>query len=310
MRLMRLSRKAKGVQNLAQTLVVTLPSLMHVSFLLMIFFFMYAVLGVQLFYNVKLQSVLTRHANFSNFGKALYTLFRISSGENWNPLMHEIMIAPPYCTPMEMAVDGIGDCGPPSIVTVIYFLTFTLLCAMTALNLIVAVILFAFFELSEMNNNPEGYVNCLRERHFKEYKEVWMCLDPEGEGLIDNSDLPTLLDKLPNPIGAASSAHAAEMAVTLLHGIQAIRDNKGMSLEDAVVRKCSILRFRCGCGHLRVFFSCNSSFRLMTQPMRVSLVGGGRCSSQSGGRGGRGSGRSCQNWEADRAHPDRLGAIQ
>ena len=66
--------QAKGVQNLAQTLVVTLPSLMHVSFLLMIFFFMYAVLGVQLFYNVKLQGVLSRQANFSNFGMALYAI--------------------------------------------------------------------------------------------------------------------------------------------------------------------------------------------------------------------------------------------
>lgn len=46
-RLLRLSRKAAWAQQLAATISSTLPSLMHVSFLLMLFFFMYAVLGVQ-----------------------------------------------------------------------------------------------------------------------------------------------------------------------------------------------------------------------------------------------------------------------
>jgi hypothetical protein len=83
LRLLRLSRKARGVQNLAQTLIATLPSLIHVTLLLAIFFFMYAVLGVQLFYNVKHQEALTPLSDFSTFAKALYTLFRISTGENW-----------------------------------------------------------------------------------------------------------------------------------------------------------------------------------------------------------------------------------
>ena len=124
----RLSRKAKGVQNLATTLTATLPSLMHVSLLLLIFFFMYAVLGVQMFYNVKHQDVLTRYADFHSFGAALYTLFRISSGENWNPLMHELMIAPPACTPAELDPRGHGDCGSPAA-SVIYFLSFTVFCS-------------------------------------------------------------------------------------------------------------------------------------------------------------------------------------
>lgn len=53
---------------------------MHVGFLLAIFFFMYAVLGVQLFWNVELSDNLTEYGNFKSFGNALVTLFRISTG--------------------------------------------------------------------------------------------------------------------------------------------------------------------------------------------------------------------------------------
>ena len=102
-RLLKLSRRAKWIQHLATTISAALPSLMHVSFLLMLFFFMYAVLGVQvtnsalrnlyvalrsettylhavlvhtqLFFNVKHGEVLTRHADFSRFSAALYTPF-------------------------------------------------------------------------------------------------------------------------------------------------------------------------------------------------------------------------------------------
>jgi hypothetical protein len=71
--------------------------------------------------------------------------------------MHEVMIHPPYCSPEEddpltSPTNGAGDCGS-SFAAVIYFMSFTLLCALTTLNLIVAVILYAFFELSESSTN-------------------------------------------------------------------------------------------------------------------------------------------------------------
>ena len=147
-RLLKLSRKAKGVQTLMRTFKATMPSLMHVGFLLMIFFFMYAVLGVQLFFNVKYGDALSDHADFSSFGGSLYTLFRIATGENWNIVMHDMMVQPPHCTPAEDAADGFGDCGSP-LGAAIYAITFTLLCSMTTLNLIIAVILYAFFDMSE-----------------------------------------------------------------------------------------------------------------------------------------------------------------
>merc|ERR1712070_118813 len=66
-RLLRLSKKAKGLKTLMKTFSATLPSLGHVGFLLMIFFFMYAVLGVQLFWNLQRQELVNDYTNFDDF---------------------------------------------------------------------------------------------------------------------------------------------------------------------------------------------------------------------------------------------------
>eukprot|EP01048_Picozoa_sp_COSAG05_P023345 COSAG05_NODE_5017_length_1288_cov_5.077866_1_plen_78_part_10 len=53
-RFVRLAEKAKGIKNLIQTFLETLPYLLNVSVLLAIFVFIYAIVGVNLFANVRL----------------------------------------------------------------------------------------------------------------------------------------------------------------------------------------------------------------------------------------------------------------
>lgn len=219
-RLLKLTRNAKGIQALVATFEATLPSLVHVGLLLLIFFFMYAVLGVQLFCNVQRGETLTRHADFSSFGSSLFTLFRLTTGENWNVVMHELMVQPPYCTPAEEAEDGISDCGNP-LAAWIYMLSFTLLCAMTTLNLIIAVILYAFFDMSEESLLEPDQVMKLRREHFDSYVDAWTNFDPEGVGQIvaDSKNwvtLAKLINQLPKPLGVDSVEEAAEVAKEIL----------------------------------------------------------------------------------------------
>jgi len=51
--------------------------------LLLLFIYLYAVLGMNLFAHVKLGEALDRHANFKNFSTSFLTLIRISTGESW-----------------------------------------------------------------------------------------------------------------------------------------------------------------------------------------------------------------------------------
>lgn len=91
-RLLRLIPKASGLRTLFQTLAFSFPALFNVGGVLSLFFFIYAVVGVQLFGCVKRGTHLNRHANFEHFGRALLTLFRMSTGESWNGIMHDAIV--------------------------------------------------------------------------------------------------------------------------------------------------------------------------------------------------------------------------
>jgi hypothetical protein len=52
-----------------------------------LFFFVFAIMAMNLFGQVRYGKYLTRHANFSTFPVALLTLFRMTTGENWDGIM-------------------------------------------------------------------------------------------------------------------------------------------------------------------------------------------------------------------------------
>jgi len=62
---------------------------MNVGALLVLFLFLFAVLGVSLFAEVKPQETMNRHAGFDNFGSAILTLLRVATGEGWVGIMQD-----------------------------------------------------------------------------------------------------------------------------------------------------------------------------------------------------------------------------
>ena len=141
--------------------------------------FKYAVLGVQMFHGVALNpdGLLTDDANFRSLPEALLTLFRASTGESWNGVMHDLQCQPhgmdwsaqllgsPPRLPRCMA-DG-SDCG--SFVAVPYFVTFTLLSFFLLLNAVIGVLLEHFSENPEDNPLPPG--------NFESFAVEWSKLD-------------------------------------------------------------------------------------------------------------------------------------
>jgi len=83
-RIFRLIPRAKGLNTLLQTLVFSLPALGNVGSVLFLFLFVFGVVGMSLFGQVKPGVYLGDNANFSNMGRALLTLFRMITGESWN----------------------------------------------------------------------------------------------------------------------------------------------------------------------------------------------------------------------------------
>ena len=56
---------------------------------------------------------------------SMLLLFRLAVGARIPDLISDTLVAPPYCTPGDGATAG--DCGPPAIVSWVFFLVFTVL---------------------------------------------------------------------------------------------------------------------------------------------------------------------------------------
>lgn len=153
------------------TLLISLPALFNVASLLFLAFFIFAVLGMSQFANVRLGENLSPTANFRYFDSSLLLLTRMVTGEGWNAIMHDCMVQPPACTGWYgLTTDGIpdlaqskfqytasnaplpnggvgqadywlpNDCGS-EFGALLYFITFQLIGNYMVVNLFVAVIL-------------------------------------------------------------------------------------------------------------------------------------------------------------------------
>ena len=81
-RVFRLARFGGAVmRQLTQTVMITLPGLINVGSLLVLFFFIYGVVGVQLFATTAFGDALDAHCNFRSIFAAMLTLLRFATGE-------------------------------------------------------------------------------------------------------------------------------------------------------------------------------------------------------------------------------------
>jgi hypothetical protein len=90
----------------------SLPAVSSIGFLLSLLYFMYAIAGMALFGEVKRGNFLDAYGNFESFPLAVVTLFRMTTGENWNGLMRDCMVQPPFCSDVEGNCGSVGQVAP------------------------------------------------------------------------------------------------------------------------------------------------------------------------------------------------------
>jgi len=91
LRALRIVRRAERLKKIAMTLILSLPSMAHISLLLFLLVIFYSILGMNLFGRVKLHGALNEHVNFQRFDTAFLTMIRCSTGEGWNDIMISLM---------------------------------------------------------------------------------------------------------------------------------------------------------------------------------------------------------------------------
>uniref|UniRef100_A0A2K5HBN3 Voltage-dependent T-type calcium channel subunit alpha n=1 Tax=Colobus angolensis palliatus TaxID=336983 RepID=A0A2K5HBN3_COLAP len=134
-RVLKLLKMATGMRALLDTVMQALPQVGNLGLLFMLLFFIFAALGVELFGDLECDEThpcegLGRHATFRNFGMAFLTLFRVSTGDNWNGIMK----------------DTLRDCDQEStcyntVISPIYFVSFVLTAQFVLVNVVIAVLM-------------------------------------------------------------------------------------------------------------------------------------------------------------------------
>ncbi|XP_037677401.1 voltage-dependent L-type calcium channel subunit alpha-1F [Choloepus didactylus] len=194
MRLVKLLSKGEGIRTLLWTFIKSFQALPYVALLIAMIFFIYAVIGMQMFGKVALQdgTQINRNNNFQTFPQAVLLLFRCATGEAWQ----EIMLA---SLPRNRC-DPESDFGPGEEFTcgsnfaIAYFISFFMLCAFLIINLFVAVIMDNFDYLTRD-------WSILGPHHLDEFKRIWSEYDPGAKGRIKHLDVVALLRRIQPPLG-------------------------------------------------------------------------------------------------------------
>jgi len=92
MRIFVLVRSAKSIRIIIDTVGKLLPQITNIMSLVILLFFIYAALGINLFSGVKYQEEVNSKNNFRSLGNAFLLLMRCSTGEDWNLVMTEMSI--------------------------------------------------------------------------------------------------------------------------------------------------------------------------------------------------------------------------
>ncbi|XP_048506532.1 voltage-dependent calcium channel type A subunit alpha-1 isoform X29 [Athalia rosae] len=193
-RLIKLLRQGYTIRILLWTFVQSFKALPYVCLLIAMLFFIYAIIGMQVFGNIKLdpESSITTHNNFQSFVQGLMLLFRCATGEAWPSIMLSCKKGSPCATPPKNQTGPAETCG--SNLTFAYFVSFIFFCSFLMLNLFVAVIMDNFDYLTRDSS-------ILGAHHLDEFVRIWAEYDPNATGKIHYTEMYDMLKNMDPPLG-------------------------------------------------------------------------------------------------------------
>jgi len=244
----RSGRLLEPLEPLLRALRRVAPQILQVLAFKTVLIFCYAVVGMAAFGSVRhgvapdpttglalggSTGNLNGVANFETFPVAFFTLFRGQTGENWNQLMFDLGVAPPYCTRDAGDARGTRDgCGSFSG-AVLFWVSFKVLCTFVVDAVLGATVLKALWD--EVPPSKDDFVPwddprgrrlfVFTHAHGNAFRDAWaLTVDPHGAGLrASRHQLASLMLLLPPPMGLRgaladpAAAHAAaESAVAAM----------------------------------------------------------------------------------------------
>jgi len=155
-RVFRLFKYVDGMKLLLTTIVITLYPMINILGLMTLFLFVYSILGMQLFggYDVQDLTFMSDKLNFDDFGNSFIVLFVMSTGENWDGIMHNLKVISPHAT--------------------WFCISFVFGMQLFLMNLFVAVIMTSFSgEWEKAAQDRAGFKDHFSEKSLKNFNQVW-----------------------------------------------------------------------------------------------------------------------------------------
>uniref|UniRef100_A0A8D2KTM5 Voltage-dependent R-type calcium channel subunit alpha n=1 Tax=Varanus komodoensis TaxID=61221 RepID=A0A8D2KTM5_VARKO len=195
-RLIKLLRQGYTIRILLWTFVQSFKALPYVCLLIAMLFFIYAIIGMQVFGNIRLEedSHINRHNNFRSFLGSLMLLFRSATGEAWQEIMLSCLEGK-GCERDTTATSGQNvneRCGTD--LAYVYFVSFIFFCSFLMLNLFVAVIMDNFEYLTRDSS-------ILGPHHLDEFVRIWAEYDRAACGRIHYTEMYEMLTLMSPPLG-------------------------------------------------------------------------------------------------------------
>ena len=178
-RVIRVIKRAPSLRALFMTLVYAIPSLINIGLLLVVIFFIWGIIGVELFgktvpndgYGNPIiydsNDGISPSVNFEYFTNALMILYRIATNDNWGAIFQAAAYNGNKCDTLisnnTKPSDGAFDyqCGKP-VAAVFFFISFGIFGTIVMLNLFIAVILDTYMDTNAFEAKMEK-LDCIEE---------------------------------------------------------------------------------------------------------------------------------------------------
>lgn len=167
-------------------------------------YFIYAVAGMNLLCQVPYGEFINEQANFKTFLTSMITLFRMSTGESWNGLMHDSYEVRP------------GEFNKPA--AVLFFVSFTVVSSLLLLNVFVAVVLQSFereMNREEAELRSEGPP--INSRHLLDFSHAWTDIE-DGE-YMHVTNVHRFVNTLSPPLGLRGNPLSGKQMIRFLFEI-------------------------------------------------------------------------------------------
>jgi len=192
-RILRLINKAETLKTLFETLVLAIPSLWNIGLLLFVIFFIYAVIGMNIFGaiepNAQGPNGISDKANFQSWMNSMELLYRIGTSDAWGPIFLSCAGKDPYCH---------GPTCGSALASSIFFMSFGVIGTLVMINLFVAVILETFEDSLESRKQEK-----LLQSVFI-WSEIWSQVDTNCDEKLEVTEFLRTVLRAPKPAGLST----------------------------------------------------------------------------------------------------------